>query len=148
MQMTIYTDGSCSLNPGPGGWAFIILEGTDIIDRGSGAAPETTNNRMELYAVLSAFEKLCSFPTPPDIVQVFSDSQYVVKGITEWIGGWKYNAWKASNKQPVKNKDLWQRLDRITRKFHIEWYWIKGHDGNEYNELCDHAAKAAIEALF
>ncbi|MDR2150081.1 MAG: ribonuclease HI [Spirochaetaceae bacterium] len=148
MQMTIYTDGSCSLNPGPGGWAFIILEGTDIIDRGSGAAPETTNNRMELYAVLSAFEKLLSFPTPPDIVQVFSDSQYVIKGITEWIGMWKYNAWKASNKQPVKNKDLWQRLDQVSRQFNVEWYWVKGHDGCEYNELCDRAAKAAINALF
>ena len=148
MHLSIYTDGSCSLNPGPGGWAFIILKGTEIIEEGFGAEPLTTNNRMELKAALKAFEKLRSLSIEPDTVQVFSDSQYVVKGMTEWLQGWKYNAWKASNKQTVKNKDLWQSLEHITRNLNIEWHWVKGHDGCTYNELCDRNAKAAACNLF
>lgn len=156
----IYTDGGCSGNPGPGGWAYVILE---IEDQGSetekphlvaekwGTERSTTNNRMELLAVISALEALpllCPEASGrAERVSVFSDSQYVQKGMSLWIKDWKNRGWKTSGKEPVKNQDLWQRLDASAAGFSINWVWVKGHAGNEYNERCDFLTQKAIASL-
>ena len=112
-----------------------------------GAEKSTTNNRMELLAVISALEYLPKIQPPGETVTVYTDSQYVQKGITEWIHVWKRNSWRTSNKKPVKNMDLWQKLDSLAAKFPIKWAWVKGHAGNEYNERCDALTQKAIASL-
>ena len=153
----IYTDGGCSGNPGPGGWAYIIIrergmangeQENEIISEKWGAEPSTTNNRMELQAVISALEYLSGFLQSKEPVTVYTDSQYVQKGITLWINDWKKRGWKTSGKKPVKNLELWQKLDRlvfeISGKSPINWTWIKGHSGDPYNEQCDLLTRKAI----
>ena len=140
----IYTDGACSGNPGKGGWGAIII--IDGVERElSGGEPETTNNRMELSAALVALESLKKEGIAQgSAMSLTSDSQYLKNGITTWINNWKKNGWRTANKQPVKNKDLWEALDAFNQYFSIEWKWIKGHAGHEYNERCDALAREAM----
>jgi ribonuclease HI len=136
----IYTDGACSGNPGPGGWgALLRISGKE--KEMSGYAPATTNNRMELMAVIEALKAL----KRPVAVRVHTDSQYVQKGISEWIHGWKKRGWKTAGRQPVKNVDLWQALDAATVGHTIEWLWVRGHNGHIENERVDELARRAIE---
>jgi len=138
----IYTDGACSGNPGPGGWGvFIKLKNNNV--ELSGGEKETTNNRMELMAAIKALEY---FDNKNEII-LYTDSNYVKDGITIWISNWKKNNWKTSNKKPVKNKDLWIRLDEAISKKNINWQWVKGHAGNEGNEQADYLARSALEKL-
>lgn len=135
----IYTDGACSGNPGPGGWGAILRYGaTEKVL--SGSAPATTNNRMELTAVIEALRAL----KRPVAVRVHTDSQYVQKGITEWLGAWKARGWRTADKKPVKNADLWQELERLAAAHRIEWCWVRGHAGHELNERADALARQAI----
>ena len=137
-MIKIYTDGSCIGNPGPGGWAAIILNGDrqNII---SGKKKNTTNNQMELMAAIEALKKI-----PKDQeVQMYTDSKYVKMGITEWIKKWSQNDWKTSSKQKVKNIELWKELNDISKKHKIEWHWVKAHAGNPNNEEVDELAKKA-----
>ncbi|GHV43788.1 ribonuclease H [Spirochaetia bacterium] len=148
MRLSVYTDGGCSGNPGPGGWAYVIVgEGAAIIAEKWGAERNTTNNRMELGAVIAALEALSPFSPPPEQVTVYTDSQYVQKGITQWIHSWKRNNWRTSGKEPVKNRDLWQRLDELSQAFPLVWQWVKGHAGNELNERCDQMTQDAIASI-
>ena len=143
-QVTIYTDGACSGNPGPGGWGAVLVSGTQRKEI-SGGDPSTTNNRMELVAAIEALRAL----REPTTVELYTDSTYVKKGITEWIGSWKQNGWKRrSGKRwlPVKNDDLWKALDDLAAKHDIEFRWVKGHAGHPDNERCDELARAAIPA--
>jgi len=146
--LKIYTDGGCSGNPGPGGWAYVIIkqtfQGEQIIVQNKGSEKETTNNRMELAAVIEALRALKAMDNVPHHVSVYTDSQYVQKGISEWIHSWKRNSWKTSGKKPVKNKELWMELDSLAGSFTISWEWVKGHAGNEYNERCDRMTQEAI----
>ena len=146
--MQIYTDGACSGNPGPGGWAYVIIKApsASIIKEAWGAEKSTTNNRMELMAVISALEALPALDEVCEI-QIFTDSQYVQKGMTQWIKDWKARGWKTAAKDPVKNQDLWKRLDTLAADFSITWHWIKGHAGNIYNEHCDSLSQKAINSL-
>ena len=138
----IYADGACRGNPGPGGWGAILRS------RGTerelfGGERETTNNRMELTAVIRALEALtrrCS-------VQVYTDSQYVQKGISEWIHSWKRRGWRTADKKPVKNEDLWRRLDELAREHSIEWHWVRGHSGHVENERADALANRGIDEM-
>ena len=141
-HVKIYTDGACSGNPGPGGWAAILVYG-DHEKEISGGEKETTNNRMEMMAAISALEVL---KTPCDI-DLYTDSTYVQKGITEWISGWKARGWKTADKKPVKNSDLWQRLEQAQTKHSVRWHWVRGHNGHEMNERVDKLAVAAVKAL-
>jgi ribonuclease HI len=137
----IYTDGACRGNPGPGGWGAILrFKGKEKELWGGEAA--TTNNRMELTAVIRALEAL----KQPSRARVYTDSQYVQKGIKEWIHGWKRNGWKTADKKDVKNKDLWIELDELRKKHDIEWHWVKGHDGHVENERADALANRGIPA--
>ena len=142
-RVEIFTDGACSGNPGIGGWGA-ILRYKETEKELSGGELETTNNRMELTAViqaLSALNKSCN-------ISLYTDSQYVMKGITEWLDNWKKNSWKTSNKkQAVKNVDLWQQLDELVQKHEIRWIWVKGHNGHAENERCDALARAEVELL-
>ncbi|MEM6327262.1 MAG: ribonuclease HI [Bacteroidota bacterium] len=142
-EVTIYTDGSCSGNPGPGGWAALLQYGSPPVEREiSGHETETTNNRMELTAALAALEAL----KEPCRVRVYSDSSYLVNAFNDnWIGGWKRRGWKKSDKKPVLNRDLWERLDAQNRRHEITWTWVKGHAGHEENERVDQLAVAARE---
>ena len=146
--MKIYTDGGCAGNPGPGAWAYVMVlntfQGEKIIAKANGYEPDTTNNRMELIAVISALKALKSMNNVPSSSLVCTDSQYVQKGISEWINKWKINAWRTSDKKPVKNKDLWLELDMLNSELAPEWEWVKGHAGNTYNELCDSMVQEAI----
>jgi ribonuclease HI len=135
----IFTDGACSGNPGPGGYAAILKYGEEIREI-SGYEVETTNNRMEMMAVIEALRQL----KRPCEVRVITDSQYVVKGMTEWIQGWVKRNWLTSQKKPVLNKSLWKELLRLCKKHKIEWQWVKGHNGHPYNERCDQLAREAI----
>jgi ribonuclease HI len=139
-QVTIYTDGACKGNPGPGGWGAVLMSGGHEKDL-YGYEPDTTNNRMELMAVISALEAL---KKPCDVL-LYADSQYVLKGIKEWIHGWKSRGWKTADKKPVKNDDLWMRLDAACQPHKIKWQWVKGHAGNELNERADALANKGIE---
>ena len=139
MKIKIYTDGACSGNPGKGGWGALILENDDET-KISGSAMNTTNNRMELTAVIKALE----FYEKPGEIEIFTDSKYVMQGITEWIKNWKNNQWKTSQKKDVKNKDVWLLLDLASEKHNIEWNWVKGHAGNYGNEIADKLATQAI----
>ena len=140
-----YTDGACSGNPGPGGWGVLLIaqNGETEIKRRelSGGAPETTNNRMELMAAIAALEAL-ERATPITIV---TDSTYVKNGLTEWIHGWKRNGWRTSAKKPVKNAELWRRLDEAASRHDVTWEWIKGHAGHPENERADELARAGME---
>jgi len=155
----IYTDGGCSGNPGPGGWAYVIIriedsqnqeEGIDnsvLIAENWGAEKSTTNNRMELMAAISALEYLPAMQPPVEKATLYTDSQYLQKGMTVWIKDWKSKGWKTSGKSQVKNQDLWQRLDSLASGFTITWAWVKGHAGNKYNEHCDVLTQKAIASL-
>lgn len=136
----IFTDGACSGNPGPGGWGALLRLG-DKEKALSGFDPATTNNRMELTAVIEALKAL----RRPVTARVHTDSQYVQKGISEWIHGWKRRGWKTADGKPVKNADLWQTLDRLATSHQIEWIWVRGHAGHHENERVDQLARAAIE---
>ncbi len=144
----IYTDGGCSGNPGPGGWAYVMVQqtfqGEQVIAKNKGSEKDTTNNRMELTAVIMALRALKTMTGIPHQAAVLTDSQYVQKGITEWIRNWKRNAWRTADKKPVKNQDLWMELDSLASEFPLKWEWVKGHAGNEYNEMCDAMTQEAI----
>ncbi len=141
MKYTIYTDGACSGNPGPGGWGAVIFDQDKKQKNISGNAKNTTNNRMELMAPIMALKKIKS----KSEVTILTDSTYVKNGITEWIKKWEKNDWKNANKKPVKNKDLWIKLNDLCKKYKIDWKWIKGHSNNEYNDLADDLATRAIQ---
>lgn len=142
-RVEIYTDGACKGNPGPGGWGVLLKSGHTEKEL-FGGERETTNNRMELTAVIMALEAL----KRPCQVILHADSQYVLKGITEWLAGWKAKGWKTAAKQPVKNVDLWQRLDALVAGsgHQIDWRWVKGHDGDPGNERADALANRGVEA--
>ena len=141
-QVEIFTDGACKGNPGPGGWGVVLRAGPHEKELWGGEA-ETTNNRMELTAVIRGLEAM----KRPITAKVYSDSQYVLKGISEWIHGWKRNGWKTSDKKPVKNADLWQQLDGLARQHKLEWIWVKGHAGHPENERADALANRGIEDM-
>ena len=136
MKYKVYTDGACSGNPGRGGWAAIILNEKSIQSNISGGENGTTNNRMELMAPIMALNKI---KKNSEII-IYTDSKYVKDGITEWIKKWKLNNWKSANKKPVKNKDLWIRLDNSCQKHKVTWKWVKAHAGNKFNNLVDELA--------
>jgi ribonuclease HI len=150
-SLRIYTDGGCTGNPGPGGWAYVMIkktfQGWEIVAKNMGAQADTTNNRMEITAVIKALRALKTMINVPRKATIFTDSQYVQKGITEWIRTWKRNSWKTSDKTPVKNKDLWEELDSLASGFSLRWEWVKGHSGNKYNEMCDAMTHEAIRYL-
>ncbi|WP_127477417.1 ribonuclease HI [Sulfurivermis fontis] len=138
----IYTDGACRGNPGPGGWgALLRYKGKE--KRLYGADAQTTNNRMELMAAIMALEEL----TRGCKVRLTTDSQYVMKGITEWLANWRRRGWKTADKKPVKNADLWQRLDAACQRHQVEWVWVRGHNGHPENELADQLANHAIDEM-
>jgi len=149
--LKIYTDGGCSGNPGPGGWAYVMVidtfQGDQILAERWGAEKNTTNNRMELTAVIESLLALKTMNDVPPQVTIYTDSQYVQKGITEWIHKWKKNAWRTSDKKPVKNKDLWTALDSLAGEFSPGWVWVQGHVGIEYNEYCDRMTQRAIASM-
>lgn len=135
----IYTDGACSGNPGPGGWGSVLLWG-DHRRELSGGDANTTNNRMEMLAVIRALEAL----KKPSAVRLFTDSTYVMKGITEWLPQWKRRNWRTASRQPVKNLELWQELEAVLRPHQVQWLWVKGHSGVPENERADELARLAI----
>ena len=141
MKFTIYTDGACSGNPGPGGWGAVIFDEKRKQQNISGKARETTNNRMELLAPIMALKKIKSRSK----VIIFTDSIYVKNGITDWIKKWEKNGWKNSNKKPVKNTDLWKKLNKLCQKNQVICKWVKGHSNNKYNNLADELATKAIK---
>ena len=141
-HVIVHTDGACSGNPGPGGWGAILSFG-DKEKELKGGEPHTTNNRMELMAAISALEAL----KRPSTVEMHTDSQYVQQGISQWITKWKRNGWKTADKKPVKNVDLWQRLDAAMQQHNVRWHWVKGHAGHELNERADRLAVAAIAEM-
>ena len=141
-KVTIYTDGACKGNPGPGGWGVVLKSGEKEKHLFGGENP-TTNNRMEMTAVIEALKALklaCH-------VSLYTDSKYVMQGVTEWMGGWKARGWKTANKAPVKNVDLWQEIDSLLGKHQIDWHWVKGHAGHPGNELADALANKGVEKI-
>ena len=136
----IYADGACKRNPGPGGWGVLMRAGGRETELCGGEA-QTTNNRMELAAVIEGLMSL----KERSRVRVYTDSQYVQKGISEWIHSWKQRGWRTADKKPLKNVDLWQKLDKIAREHEVEWHWVKGHAGNPGNERADALANKGIE---
>jgi ribonuclease HI len=138
----IFTDGACSGNPGPGGWGAILRTGAHEKEIWGGE-PHTTNNRMELIAVIRALELL----KRPVAARVHTDSQYVQKGISEWIHGWKARGWKTAAKAPVKNEDLWRALDQAASAHQVQWVWVRGHSGHPENERADALARKGVEAV-
>lgn len=140
--VNIYADGGCRGNPGPGGWGVVIQTG-DVEQEFCGGEPETTNNRMELTAVIRALEALKS----ATVAHVHTDSQYVQKGISEWIHNWKRNGWRTADKKPVKNADLWLILDDLAKQHQVRWIWVKGHAGHPGNEHADRLANLGIDEL-
>lgn len=145
LELFAYTDGACSGNPGPGGWGVLLraTKGADIVKERTlnGGASETTNNQMELLAAISALEAL----EKPSKITVVTDSAYVKNGVTGWIFGWKRNGWRTSNKKPVKNVELWQRLDQAAARHTVTWEWVKGHAGHPENERADELAREGME---
>lgn len=141
-DVEIFTDGACSGNPGPGGWGA-ILNAKGVEKELSGGEKDTTNNRMEMMAVIAALEAL----TKPCSVKIVTDSQYVMKGMLEWLPGWKKRNWKTAAKKPVKNVDLWQRMEKAAQQHELEWEWVRGHQGHEGNERADALAVAAREKI-
>ena len=141
-MVRIYTDGACKGNPGPGGWgALLRMDGKE--KELFGGEPLTTNNRMELMAVIRALESLQG----PSEVAVFTDSQYVQKGISEWLADWKRRGWRTADKKPVKNVDLWRELDRLAAAHRVAWHWVRGHAGHPENERADALANRGVESL-
>jgi ribonuclease HI len=140
MKYVIYTDGACSGNPGPGGWGAIILSEEKNETNISGKEKSTTNNRMELMAPIMALRKI----KKASKIIIYTDSIYLKNGITTWIKKWEKNGWKSANKKPVKNKDLWVTLNKLSKVHVIDWKWIKAHAGNKYNEIADKLATTAI----
>ena len=138
-EAVIYTDGACSGNPGPGGWGVVLRYGT-VEKELHGSDPLTTNNRMELMAAISALEAL----KRPCDVDIHTDSQYLRQGIMSWIHGWKRNGWRTGDKKPVKNVDLWLRLDAAIARHTVHWHWVRGHAGHDLNERADELAREAI----
>lgn len=141
-QVEIYTDGACRGNPGPGGWGALLRFG-DAEKEMFGGQTDTTNNRMELMAAIEALKSLkesCQ-------VELTTDSQYVRKGITEWMNNWKRNGWKTASKSPVKNADLWRELDTLVAQHRVNWHWVKGHNGHRENEIADQLANRGIDSL-
>jgi ribonuclease HI len=138
-HVTIYTDGACSGNPGPGGWGVILMSGPHRKELSGGEA-ETTNNRMELLAAIAALETL----KRPSRVDLHTDSEYVKNGISQWIHGWKRNGWRTSARQPVKNAELWQRLDAARARHEVHWHWVRGHAGHPENERADELAREGM----
>lgn len=136
----IYTDGACSGNPGPGGWGAVLRYGTQERELHGGEPLETTNNRMELMAAIQALESL----TRPVVVRLHTDSTYVRNGITKWMANWKRNGWRTADKQPVKNADLWQRLEAAVSRHEVAWLWVKGHNGDPDNERADALANRGM----
>jgi ribonuclease HI len=141
-MLKIWTDGSCLGNPGVGGWAFVMTDGKKTAERCGGVA-NTTNNRMELTAVISALSAIKSTTE----IELFTDSQYVKNGIELWISNWKKKGWKTAANKPVLNQDLWKQLDELSQKFSIKWGWVRGHADNEMNNKCDELARGAAEAI-
>ncbi len=143
-RVDIYTDGACKGNPGPGGWGVLLKSG-DKVKELYGGEPETTNNRMELRAVIEALRAL----NRPCHVRLYVDSQYVLKGVTEWLAGWKARGWRTSARQAVKNIDLWQVLDQLVASagHRIDWHWVRGHTGDAGNERADELANLGVPAL-
>ncbi len=141
-QVEIFTDGACKGNPGPGGWGALLRYG-GIEKSLYGGEQETTNNRMELMAAIEGLNAL----REPCKVTITTDSQYVRKGITEWLANWKRNGWRTAAKEPVKNADLWQRLDEQNQRHQVSWHWVKGHSGHRENEIADSLANRGIEEL-
>ena len=143
-ELFAYTDGACSGNPGPGGWGCLMIarEGGSVIKQKdlSGGAAQTTNNQMELLAAISALES----PTKPSKITIITDSVYVKDGITSWIHGWKKRGWKTAANKPVKNEELWKRLDAATKSHDVTWQWVKGHAGHPENERADELARAGM----
>jgi ribonuclease HI len=146
-ELFAYTDGACSGNPGPGGWGAVLeaRDGATLVKSRelSGGEAETTNNRMEMMAAIAVLETL----ERPSALTVVTDSTYLKDGITGWIHGWKKNGWRTANRKPVKNTDLWQRLDAAQARHQVKWQWIKGHAGHQQNERADELAQAEIKAL-
>lgn len=141
-RVKIYTDGACSGNPGPGGWGALVISGGEEREV-SGAEPVTTNNRMELMAAISALESLGGAST----VDLYTDSQYVRNGISSWIQNWKARGWLTADRKPVKNEDLWRRLDTARERHEVIWHWVKGHASDALNNRVDGMARAAIVAM-
>lgn len=141
-QIEIYTDGACRGNPGPGGWGAILRYGTTEKEL-FGGEQDTTNNRMELMAAIQGLEAL----SQPCAVRLTTDSRYVMDGITKWMANWKKRGWKTASKQPVKNVDLWQRLDQAAGQHDVDWQWVKGHSGHPMNERADALANRGIDEL-
>jgi ribonuclease HI len=138
----IYTDGACKGNPGPGGWGALLRSGTREREL-YGGEPATTNNRMELTAVIRALEALKG----RSMVEVYTDSEYVMKGITEWLAGWKRRGWKTADRKPVKNIDLWKALDEAVGRHEVKWHWVRGHSGHPENERADALANRGVNSL-
>ncbi len=141
-MLKIWTDGSCLGNPGPGGWAFVATDGKNSAER-SGGEKDTTNNRMELTAVIRAI----SAARKHSEIEIHTDSQYVKNGTSVWMKNWKKNNWRTADKKPVKNQDLWQQLDELVSAVKVHWVWVRGHNGEELNERCDELARGAAEKL-
>ncbi len=139
-HVVIHTDGACSGNPGPGGWGAILTFGAHEKEL-KGGENDTTNNRMELMAAIMALEAL----TKPCEIDLYTDSQYVRQGITGWIHKWKINGWRTSDRKPVKNADLWQRLEAALARHDVRWHWVKGHAGHDMNERADQLARAGLQ---
>jgi ribonuclease HI len=142
-MIKIYTDGACKGNPGIGGWGALLVHNEQSIEIFDGEL-ETTNNRMELKAVIESLNHATSMN---DDVQIYTDSSYVQKGIQEWIHNWKMNGWRSSNKKPVKNQDLWQKLDKLNSSLNVEWFWVKGHAGHPGNERADFLANEGVKKI-